>query len=79
MSASRRKKRVAGQRARKDAAALDAAGAGLGSVALAVFGAVMWFLATDTAPGSLALATIAWFVVAVLLWRVRRTMRVYQT
>ena len=42
----------------KDAAALDAAGAGLGSVALAVFGAVMWFLASDTAP-ILALATMA--------------------
>jgi hypothetical protein len=37
----------------------------------------MWLLATDTAPGSLALATIAWFAVAILLWRVRRTMRVY--
>jgi Protein of unknown function (DUF3147) len=61
----------------KDAAALDAAGAVLGGVALAVFGAVISFLASDTAPGSLALATIAWFVVAILLWRVRRTMRVY--
>jgi Protein of unknown function (DUF3147) len=63
----------------KDAAALDAAGAGLGGVALAVFGTVMWFLASDSAPGSLALAAIAWFVVAILLWRVRRTMRVYKT
>ena len=51
----------------EDAAALDAAGAGLGGVALAVFGVVMWFIASDTAPGSLALATIAWFVVAILL------------
>jgi hypothetical protein len=39
----------------------------------------VWLLATDTAPGSLVLATIAWFAVAVLLWRVRRTMRVYHT
>ena len=73
------KKGLQGKERGKDAAALDAAGAGLGSVALAVFGAVLWFLATDTAPGSLALATIAWFAVAVLLWRVRRTMRVYGT
>jgi uncharacterized protein DUF3147 len=71
------KKGLQGKERGKDAAALDAAGAGLGSVALAVFGAVMWFLATDTAPGSLALAAIAWFAVAILLWRVRRTMRVY--
>jgi DNA topoisomerase IB len=47
----------------------------LESFALAVFGAVVWLLATDTAPGCLVLATIAWFVVAILLWRVRRTMR----
>jgi uncharacterized membrane protein (GlpM family) len=63
----------------KDAAALDAAGSGLGGVALAVFGAIIWFFAGDNAPGSLALATITWLVVAILLWRVRRTMRVYKT
>jgi hypothetical protein len=62
----------------KDAAALDAAGAGLGGVALAAFGAVIWFLARDTAAGSLVLAPISWFVAAILLWRVRRTMRVYR-
>ena len=72
-------KGLKGKERGKDAAALDAAGAGLGSVALAVFGAVVWLLATETAPGSLVLATIAWFAVAVLLWRVRRTMRVYHT
>jgi hypothetical protein len=70
------KRRLQGKERGKDAAALDAAGAGLGSVALAIFGAVVWFLANNTAPGSLVLATIAWFAVAVLLWRVRRTMRV---
>ena len=73
------KRGLQGKERGKDAAALDATGAGLGSVALAVFGAVMWYLATATAPGSLALATIAWFILAVLLWRVRRAMRVYQT
>ena len=72
-------KGLKGKERGKDAAALDAAGAGLGSVALAVFGGVVWLLATDTAPGSLVLGTIAWFAVAVLLWRVRRTMRVYHT
>jgi hypothetical protein len=43
------KKGLQGRKRGKDAAALDAAGAGLGSVALAVFGAVMWLLARDTA------------------------------
>ena len=73
------KKGLQGKERGKDAAALDAAGAALGGIALAVFGAVIWFLASHTAAGSLALAAIAWFVVAILLWRVRRTMRVYRT
>jgi hypothetical protein len=59
----------------RDAAALDAAGAGLGSAALAAFGAIMWLLAQDTAAGSLAIATIAWFALAILLWRLRRQVR----
>jgi hypothetical protein len=66
------KKGLHGNERGKNAAALDAAGAGLGSFALALFGAVMWFLAQDTATGSFALATLTWFAVAVLLWRVRR-------
>ena len=56
----------------KNAAALDAAGAVLGSAALAAFGAVTWLLAADTITGSLALALVVWLGVAVLLWRLRR-------
>ena len=73
------KKGLKGEERGKNAAALDAAGAGLGSAALAAFGAVMWLLAADTAAGSLALATLTWFAVAVLLWRVRRKLRVVRT
>jgi hypothetical protein len=51
------------------------AGANLGSAALAAFGAIMWLLAQDTAAGSLAIATIAWFALAILLWRLRRQVR----
>lgn len=72
------RKGLAGKERGKKAAALDAAGAGLGSAALAAFGAVMWLLATET-PGSLALATLIWFAVAVLLWRVRRQLRAVRT
>jgi hypothetical protein len=71
------KKGLQGKERGKDAAALDAAGAGLGGIALAVFGAVIWFLASDTAVGSLALAAIVWLVVAILLWRMGRTLRGY--
>jgi Flp pilus assembly protein TadB len=51
----------------------------LGSAGLAAFGAVMWLLAICTAAGSLALATAIWFAVSVLLWLVRRDLRVYRT
>ena len=70
------KKGLKGRARGKNAAALDAAGAGLGSVGLAAFGAVMWLFARETAVGSLALATAAWFVVATLLWRARRRARI---
>jgi hypothetical protein len=73
------KKGLAGEKRGRGAAALDAAGAGLGSAALAVFGAVMWALAENTAAGSLALATALWLVVAILLWLARRHMRVLPT
>ena len=64
-------KGMKGQKRGKDAAALDAAGAGLGAVGLAAFGAVVWLVAPDAAAGSLALATAAWFAVSTLLWRAR--------
>lgn len=73
------RKGLKGRARGKNAAALDAAGAGLGSAGLAAFGAVMWLLAQDTAIGSLALATAAWFAVATLLWRARRQARIVKT
>jgi hypothetical protein len=73
------RKGLAGKERGKNAAALDAVGAGLGSAALAAFGAVIWLLATETAVGSLALATVVWFAVAVVLWRVRRQLRTVRT
>jgi hypothetical protein len=69
-------KGMKGQKRGKDAAALDAAGAGLGAVGLAAFGAVVWLLAPDTAAASLALATAVWFAVSALLWRARRHARI---
>jgi hypothetical protein len=72
-------KGLEGRERGKDAAALDAAGSGLGSMGLAAFAAVMWLLARDAAVGSLALATIVWLVVSVLLWRARRQARRVRT
>ena len=65
-----------GRRRGKEAAALDAAGAGLGSIGLTAFGAGVWCLAPSLAFGSLALASVAWLVVSVFLWRMRRNARI---
>jgi hypothetical protein len=72
-------KGMKGQKRGKDAAALDSAGAGLGSVGLAAFGAMVWVLAQDAAAGSLALATVVWFAVSALLWRARSHARMITT
>jgi hypothetical protein len=64
-----------GARRGRGAAALDAAGAVLGSVGLAMFGAAVWWLARDHPAMSLVMATLAWLLVAVLLWRLRRVLR----
>ncbi len=70
------KKGLQGATRGKNAAALDAAGAGLGSAAMAVFGAFMWGFAHYGPVASLTAATVLWFAVAVLLWWARRKVRV---
>ena len=72
-------KGMKGRNRGKNAAALDAAGAGLGAVGLAAFGAVVWGLAQDSAAGSLPLATAVWFAVSALLWRTRSRARTIRT
>ncbi len=56
----------------KEAAALDAAGAVLGSVGLAAFAVVIWLLTEQSPSLALVLATAAWLTVAVIAWLVRR-------
>jgi hypothetical protein len=67
---------LSGYRRGTEAAALDAAGAGLGSIGLAAFGLAIWCLAPRLAFGSLGLAAAAWLLVSVFLWRSRRIVRV---
>ncbi|HLY06684.1 MAG TPA: DUF3147 family protein [Rhizomicrobium sp.] len=57
------------------AAALDAAGAVLGSVALLVFAALVWLLSRRLAGSVLIVAMAAWCAVSVLLWRFRHVLR----
>ncbi len=70
-------KGLEGRKRGKNAAALDAAGAGLGSVALAAFATAIWLLAENVGAASLALAAVIWFAVALLLWPLRRHLRLW--
>ncbi|HKB89263.1 MAG TPA: DUF3147 family protein [Opitutaceae bacterium] len=59
------------QRARQ-AAGVDAIGAAMGSVALGVFAVIVWLgLPSAEMAKVLAGATIAWFVVAISVWKLR--------
>jgi hypothetical protein len=65
-----------GRRRGRDAAADDAMGAAIGSLALLFFGAVSWWFLPRGAPGLvLASATFGWLIVAVSLWIFRKTRR----
>ena len=61
-----------GARRGKEAAALDAAGAVLGSFGLAAFGLVIWLVIEQSPAWALVLAAASWLAVAVLGWQVRR-------
>src|SRR5262249_59410316 len=61
-----------GTRRGKEAAALDVAGAALGSIGLLTFGAAIWLPAHRSSWLALLVASVAWFVPSVLFWAIRR-------
>ena len=62
-----------GTRRGRAAAAIDAAGASLGALALCIFGLVVWrLLPNHSAMLTLTLATAAWLLTAVTLWHFGR-------
>jgi hypothetical protein len=63
---------VRGARRGKGAAALDAAGAALGSFGLMAFALIVWTFGVMLGTTSLVVALAAWGFVSVLLWTVRR-------
>ena len=65
---------LAGSRRGKEAAALDAVGAALGSFGLAAFAAIVWLLVVRLAAWVLIPATAAWVAVAIAAWRSRRAL-----
>ena len=68
----KREHKVAGHRRGTDAAALETAGAALGSIGLAAFALALWKLAPNFGIASLAVGSLAWLLVSVTLWRLRR-------
>jgi Protein of unknown function (DUF3147) len=68
--ARERKQKVGlqGVRRGREAAALDAAGAMLGSLGLVAFALIISLLIESAPILALALATVAWFAVAVVAW-----------
>jgi hypothetical protein len=71
----KRKKGLRGEERGRRAAALDATGAGWGSLALALFAAVIWKVAPFGAAFSLALASVVWLSAALGLFFLRRKLR----
>lgn len=67
---------LSGQRRGQQAAALDAAGAGLGSIGLAAFAAVFCVVVSTSAIGAFIAAILAWAAVSVLAWWLRRKLRI---
>jgi hypothetical protein len=74
-----RRKREAGwdgKRRGQEAAALDAAGAALGALGMLAFAVVFWMLVERTVFGAFAGASLAWAVIAVAAWFLRRRYRI---
>jgi len=66
-------KGLRGNRRGREAASVDAAGSGLGSVGLLVFALIVWqFVPRYSTWIVLMGATVAWMTVSVLIWHVRK-------
>lgn len=66
---------VAGRERGTDAAGLETAGAGVGACGLTCFALTVWWLAPIYGPTSLLFGSLAWLLVALVGWRLRRNVR----
>jgi len=73
---AKKKAGLNGDRRGQQAAALDAAGAGLGSIGLAAFALVFYVVISMSTIGAFAAAILAWAAVSVSAWWLRRKLRV---
>ena len=67
---------LSGRRRGQQAAALDAAGASLGSIGLAAFAATFYALVAASVVGAFAAAILIWAAVSVAAWWLRRRLRI---
>ncbi|WP_035647037.1 DUF3147 family protein [Bradyrhizobium sp. ORS 285] len=72
----KRQEGLTGERRGREAAALDTAGAALGSIGLLAFAALFSALVRSGVAIAFVAATAAWFTVAVSAWWIRRKLRV---
>jgi hypothetical protein len=70
---------LAGKRRGKEAAALDSAGAAMGAFGMLAFAAAFWWLVEYSVAGAFFGASLAWLVVSVTAWFVRRKIRFRRT
>jgi Protein of unknown function (DUF3147) len=66
---------LSGERRGQEAAALDAAGAVLGALGMLAFAGVFLWLVERSVVAAFAAASLAWIVVSVTAWFVRRKLR----
>ena len=70
---------LSGERRGQMAAAVDSAGAALGALGMLVFAAVFWLTVERSVAGAFIAASLAWLVVSIAAWYVRRKMRSART
>jgi len=69
----KQKKGLHGEERGTDAAAIDALGAAMGSVGLAAFAGICWWLIPKyPAPLALGCATVVWLLVSFSIWTIRQ-------
>lgn len=69
---------LAGKRRGQEAAAVDSAGAALGAIGMLAFAVAFWRMVENSVLGAFIGASLAWLLVSVAAWYVRRKMRAVQ-
>jgi hypothetical protein len=66
---------LAGKRRGQEAAAVDSAGTALGALGMLAFAVALRLMVENSALGAFIVGSLAWLVISVAAWYVRRKMR----